>query len=322
MATDHLEWHTPGEAPLTIFYQGVWSSQTQLSKYTGPKGFKSTAGDRVTCKNGIETVYKPFVGKEIDEIILKKLDNNPQNAFAKLSVAPIIHYFTNWRSNYKYGITVEAQEDQKETVDAHLVDVFSASFGQKIDVENHRQKYELCMSKNNNNDVILFGVSRGAATTWNAICLNKYQNVKMVILEGVFFSIRDVLANAVPYGHDAVHALMPLLFPKYDPKGPAPGNLVDEFPPDVPVIIISSLIDAVVPFTSTKKLAMALASRKKNKVYFIQLNYSAHPFYPLSDQRDKEKYTYGVHAIYKIHGLPHNEEHARKGEQIAQDALL
>mmetsp|Transcript_8074 Transcript_8074/g.8942 ORF Transcript_8074/g.8942 Transcript_8074/m.8942 type:complete len:322 (-) Transcript_8074:38-1003(-) len=314
MSQQALEWITPGEAPFTVFYQGIFCSQTQLAKYTGPKGFISTAGDTVVCKNGIETVYKPFVGKEIDTIILKK--NNPKNTSSCCSIAPAVHYITNWRYNYVYGVTVKQQEDQKETVDAHQMDFFKASFGQEVDLKNHKEKYNLCMKKNGGSDIILFGCSRGAATTWNAMCLHKYPNVKLVILEGIFHSVADLLATSVPYGHETVHALMPYLFPKYDPKGPAPGNLVDQFPPGVPVVFISSKIDKVVPFSSTLKLANALAKRQKNEVYFINLTASSHPYYPLSNQDDKNAYAYGLHAIYKIHDLPHNVEYARLGKDI------
>ena len=97
---------------------------------------------------------------------------------------------------------------------------------------------------------------------------------------------------------------------------------IDEFPEGVPVVFITSKVDEVIPNQSTKKLAIELARREKNHVYLLELKTSWHAHYPTQYLADREIYTHGLHAIYKIHGLPYIEDFAAKGVEIATRARL
>eukprot|EP00028_Trichosphaerium_sp_Am-I-7-wt_P008479 CAMPEP_0168534822 /NCGR_PEP_ID=MMETSP0405-20121227/18227_1 /TAXON_ID=498012 /ORGANISM="Trichosphaerium sp, Strain Am-I-7 wt" /LENGTH=138 /DNA_ID=CAMNT_0008561799 /DNA_START=167 /DNA_END=583 /DNA_ORIENTATION=+ len=115
---------------------------------------------------------------------------------------------------------------------------------------------------------------------------------------------------------------MEMAFPNFKIDGICPGSCVDDFPEGIPVVFVTSRVDEVVPNGSTKKLAFELARRERNQVYVIELLSSWHPHYPLQHTKDREIYTYGLHAIYKTHGLPYIEEFAQLGVDILKRARL
>jgi len=64
-----MKWE--GSGAKTLFYQGMYSSQTQLAKYTGKtRGFIATTGEHVICANGMEAILDPHIGIELQEVIL------------------------------------------------------------------------------------------------------------------------------------------------------------------------------------------------------------------------------------------------------------
>ena len=74
------------------------------------------------------------------------------------------------------------------TVLAHAVDIFKLNFGQEGDIDEHARKVALCDQKYPHMPKILWGVSRGAAVAFNAHAQNNYENVKMLVLEGVLIT--------------------------------------------------------------------------------------------------------------------------------------
>ena len=58
-AQDH--WIKPhGKNVQTIYFQGIFASHAQISKYTGTRGFIALTGEKVACKNAPDIVYNPF----------------------------------------------------------------------------------------------------------------------------------------------------------------------------------------------------------------------------------------------------------------------
>lgn len=307
----------------TIFYQGITCSQTNLSFYTGKKGFIASTGEKVVCNHAIDILHNPFVGNEIQDVNLQPFDHwgalfNPVNwGFS---------FFTSAVRMW-YGISVSAPEStagvDQGSVCFHSLHLQNISIGQETDIDSHDNKYQAWKEQKQNpaDSLVLFGVSRGAATTFNAFARHHYDNVKLVILEGCFYSIDDILENSV-IGNISPFVTPALSYLAYDPNGPSPAKSVAHFPEGTPIAFISSKIDMVVPYTSTLKLAQLLADRGKNPVYLLTLTNSSHIGYMFDDQTDRKNYEIFIHALYQAYDLPHDVILANQGKALLNASLL
>jgi len=305
-----MKWE--GSGVKTLFYQGMYSSQTQLAKYTGKtRGFIATTGEHVICSNGMEAILEPHIGVELQEVILcnKTKWNDP---FTKMQ-----HIFARIANQY-YGFKITGGDLSELTVSAHSLDIKTISVAQESDLEMHKKKYDLIAT---NSDVMLYGVSRGAATTFAAMCVYKY-NVKLVILEGCFFSVPEVFKNRYGFASSHIYSFAKWVLSSHKEDGHSPASLVSEFPEQIPVAFITSKIDTSVHPESTRKLAKLLASRKKNPVYLLELKKSRHPHYMFDDKEDRRNYECFLHALYKEYQLPHIPELAKLGEPLLQQCKL
>jgi hypothetical protein len=177
-------------------------------------------------KNGIEIVYSAFIGKELDEIIPRPLLGRNQS---KGWIAPYVHKVfqtVTALSNRAHGIRVVQQstpslllagsgvvELKSESSDSHAVHVSRINLGQERDIAEHKTKHSMFLESTRTGvsalataergqispPVILFGVSRGSATTFNVYATHQYSNVKLVLLECCFFSVEKLLTiRSVP----------------------------------------------------------------------------------------------------------------------------
>jgi predicted esterase len=303
----------------TIYYQGMHSSQAQLAKYTGEYGFIATTGEHVVTRQSIHTVLNPFLGQEIEEV-----DLNPFNSTASY-FNPVKWAFglRSYLSNNNSGIVVTPGEDQSDkSVRYHSINLDRLSIGQDTDIQSHHKKVSLWQQTAKTGDeLILYGVSRGAATTFNALAKHHYPMVKLVVLEGCFYSINDVFEHrfSLPV-KKAAHWLLSQF--AYKDEGASPAKSIECFPQNIPVVFVSSKIDKEVPYASCKKLAQALADRGKNKVYLLTLNSSSHPNYMCDDEQDKHRYQAFIHAVYKEYELPHDENLAKLGAELLSESIL
>ncbi len=143
------------------------------------------------------------------------------------------------------------------------------SYGQESDIESHHKKYLGWQTNKRNESLILYGVSRGTATTFCAFATYQYPEVKLVILEGAIDSMENVLNNMVKYCYrdstvekscvSALRSTVSFLTPKglfgYKDRGPSPLSLVEKFPEGIPVVFITSKIDSTVAPQSTRNIA-------------------------------------------------------------------
>ena len=79
----------------TLYFQGIFSSQVQLAKYTGNRGFVATTGEHVRCKNAPEIIYQPYIGKELDEVNLKQCLSTKKIKLLFQWIRKII-FFSSW----------------------------------------------------------------------------------------------------------------------------------------------------------------------------------------------------------------------------------
>lgn len=304
----------------TIFYQGITGSQTQVTRYT-PHTVTASTGEKMssTGRNNLpplDVLINPYIGPEISDV-----NTNPYNSW-RTALSPVTWIATGTTriGNWYYGVNVASDETRETvgTVKCHAPVVSEISVSQETDIESHYQKY-LSWKRNAREDdnLVLYGVSRGAGTTFNAMAKYKYPEAKLVILEGCYSSIEDVLEER--FGTFSGYVSSGLsLFTKYHKDGPSPMKCVDDFPAGVPVVFITSKIDREVPSTTTRRLANALAEKNRNDVYLLELESSRHPTYMYDNIDDRNNYEAFIHAIYRKYGCPHQSALADKGQELME----
>ena len=310
----------------TIYYQGVNASQAQVAKYTGSRGFTATTGEHVVCAQAIDVIENPFIGKELDEIQLKDVCTGKYEAvkfFLRHPIRVIEQCFNNFGENKMYGITVypTAQKRRSESLQGHTVSMKKMSLGQGIDIAEHKARYNLCVQQYPDCDIILFGVSRGAATTFNASVRNCYDmsKVKLIVLEACFDSVASAAHNSPFFLHskriEKIFLKILSLCTNFDEDGIAPIKLAKGFPENVPVLFVTSKNDNVVPYASVQSLVHTLKMRGKNPIYMLVLENSSHPGYMMCSKKDAENYRDCMHALYKQLSLPYIPAYAQLGEE-------
>jgi len=318
----------------TVFYQGMFSSQTQAAKYTGPCGFIATTGEKVVNGKGIITIQNLHVKPEIDEIILAP---RKSIGWSDLTINPLamlyglgkrISYFATKRANSSYGTQVLPAERQDPdcTIAQYSLDFGKINIAQQGDINNYKKRFEDCVTSHPDNNIIAYGVSRGAATTFQVLAaFSKEQRdiskIKLCILEGCFDDVSSLMKTRYPYllSSDWAQNTLAALASKiisYRIEGSSPIKEVDHFPKAVPVAFITSKADREVPSECTKRLANALYDAGHRDIYMLELERSSHPRYMFDDRDDADEYQNFVHALYKKYGLPYISSYAEQGSSL------
>lgn len=322
----------------TIFYQGANSTQTQVMHYSGSQIIRATTGEFLCChgRNNLKplnVIFNLHIGEEIADVNL-----TPYAAYYDyLNPFKWLYTAVSWTKNYATGVHIHpAKNPLPESVIFHSPNLANMSYGQRSDIESHQRKYLSWKENKKNDGLILYGVSRGTAATFNAYATYQYPEVKLVILEGAIDSMENILkslarrllryesvANLTYEGLQTTVAFLNRngLF-GYKREGESPLSLVDQFPENTPVVFITSKKDTIVPPENTKNIATVLNQRGKNDVYVLELNNSRHPCYMYDDKQDREQYETFIHAIYKKYGIAHDAECAQKGEPLVEQCLL
>lgn len=322
----HTEWTIPHNEPVTIYFQGILNSQAQCAKYIGSQTLHATTGETIKATRNINGMLHPFIGVELDDVQPASCQQKTR-WYHYLNPA---HWITCWlykrsiRDNAYATITVENPNPHKKishTLARHSVSLSQISFGQERDITNHKRRWDACRQQFPGNPKILWGASRGAATTFNAFARHRtnYSNVSLVIVEGCYDTLFATISDRVhPFAkklglHKKLHTLIGM-FTEYNPFGISPLKSVEIFPEHVPVVFVTSKADKVVPPQRTHNLANALSARGKNDVYLIELQRSTHNGYTVDDTQDMKLYQHGLHAIYKKLNLPYVPEYAQEYE--------
>lgn len=287
----------------TIFYQGMFSGQVQAAKYTGTRGFRATTGEHVVHKGAFDVIFKPFIGQELEELVLLDKTKN-------YGVFQTLQHYVVKLGRWWQGVDIKPTTDNI-SVAAHSFNWDRISIAQDTDINAHKKKVET-LGTNNDIRKILFGVSRGAATTFCAMAKNQYEGIRLVVLEGCPHSVINVLEGRYPYASGLTYKVAKWMFPAHKEDGPSPIKLVKDFPAGVPVVFITSRVDKSVNAAGTTELAKTLAREGKNPVYLLQLEKSSHNGYMFDDAEDRENYQNFLHAIYKRYDLAYIPDFAER----------
>ncbi len=306
----------------TVFFQGIFASQAQAAKYMGRRGFIATTGEFVVClENSIDAIHTLSVAPELEEVVLDTSLYGlvrKKGYFAALGLYPLYQgfYARGLIDNYINGTKVVGKKFKRETVKGYAIQMSLMNIGQEGDVKDHQKKMELAGS----GDKILYGVSRGSAVSFVAYALNhtsdQYKNVKLVVLEGAFDAIEQVIRHRhsliakYTFAENFLYDRILHRFTQFKRSGISPISVVAYFPKDTPVLFITSAIDKNVSSACAKNLAHALVQSGHKQVYIGELKNSSHTGYTQDNPEDVLAYQTCLHTMYKYYNLPYIPEYA------------
>lgn len=257
--------------------------------------------------------FPPF----IQGILLVLSLSNTLNACQKQIQQQPIYLFSHGLGGNKKQAYYYQQEDIIRTplVTFDYPDVLpngynpkEVNLGQEQDVATFKKAFD-ALQKTEKSPV-LFGVSRGAATIVNFLGKYPTSPVSAIILESPF----DHVASIVKFKYyiSALHSLVPtLLFEKYDCNGMQPITSAPLLPTHIPILLICSEEDDLIPCSGTVALYQALKNTGNPDVYLLKLKKGVHA--NILWGTEGEIYQNVVHAFYKKYGLPYNPHRAELG---------
>jgi hypothetical protein len=319
---------------LTVFYGGLYSSQTQLAKFTGNRGFIGTTSEHVICPNSCDLIKNPWINKEISEIELEKKEDPFRNPVKLIS-----KYISKNYNESHYKITDKCSDAKCEhfavtnnftldkTLKNHNVRLLGLNFGQNVDIIECISRIKSA-SEGKNDGLIMYGLSKGAATIFNTLSylnrhyeesdgnINLISKVKLVVLDGCYNNLTENISKTYKASFFLNFAINSLTL--YNKSGYSPNKSVNNFPSNIPIIFITSKKDTEVPMSQTITLAKSLANSTRGVVYLLILDNSTHSNCSIEDESDKLKYLLLLHNIYKKLDLPYIEKYANdsRAEQL------
>ena len=157
--------------------------------------------------------------------------------------------------------------------------------------------------------VILVGVSRGAATIANYAGTEQPNNVMALILESPFDTIESIVKHLEATASSIV--FKPSMYPNYDRNGIHPIDSMHKTSVHIPILLICSKKDVLIPASSTTLLYKKLLLAGHTKIHILVLDQGKHANILWGDQGYIYKNV--VHAFYKEYGLPYNQMFAQSG---------
>ena len=271
---------------LTLFYQGNSESRGQAAPYTRQRVHSWAEGERKSwhCKSAANLLYNVYECEE------------PADVSFRAGLNPYL-----WLNK---AVRVVCNAWSGIEGPAHCSDPTQWSVGSRPDREQcKRALADVASETDQNQELVLFGCSRGAATTFTTVCevardggtgAEGLRRVKLVILEAPFDSVRSVLRASAWLPGLQHYALAQ--FSQYDADEVSPLELAEHFPLHLPVAFVMSAADSRVPPECTMRLVSALTGH--TSVHTLLLERSPHPSFASADAEDVARYEAFLHELY------------------------
>jgi hypothetical protein len=312
---------SPGSQQVSYLYApGLMSSELKMGRYC-PEFIAGASGERISWKAGGHVIGQPHSAVIFPEIDLRKPGRFTLNPITIISnrmrrdIYPLMERYMH----EKYGITVIDNPESSKTVVNYNFSVGRINIAQENDIKALRKTYTEHITRYPNTDVVLYGDSRGAATIFNFIAIDNPAQVKAAVLEGIFDAMPHVMKHCI-YSDKEEHVekrlsgTLSLVMRGYKKNALSPRDYAEIIADDIPILLVTSLKDWVVPPQCTIYLYNRLRERGHQKVHLLILQHSSHSGYMLEDARDRQLYEEVVHAFYQRYGLPYNQMKAYAGQ--------
>lgn len=256
-------------------------------------------------------------GTRISTVIFPEIDTlRPLSGF-RATVGPGVARLV---FKHRFGIEVDEKPESAETIFNYIFDFKAVNIGQKNDITSLRNVFKQHITRFGleSGRVVMFGDSRGAATTFNFIA-EEHPKIACAIVEGIFDSLPHVIQHLIcdnkwGWVEDMFTNMLNGLAGDYSHEGPFPLNYVQNFPYDTPLLMVTSLKDEVVPYQCTMNLYCNLLAAGHSNVRLLILPRARHDRYMIYP--DKERYESCIHAFYRSCGVDYDPVLADKGESV------
>jgi len=196
------------------------------------------------------------------------------------------------------------------------------SFGQSNEIKRLSSAYDKAKKWAYNRwddcNIILFGLSRGASNVGIFAGTHILEHVKAIVLESPYYTMGEVIANMlqknslgwVPLSYG--ESVAEFVFKKYSRHGKSPATTIENIPSDMPILIVCSKEDRLVPYRSSVNVYKKLLHSGHKNVYILILEHGQHA--KILSGQDGQKYQAVVHAFFKKYNLPYDPSSAVNGE--------
>ncbi len=210
----------------------------------------------------------------------------------------------------------DAKNDQNEYYKEQV------NLGQQKDMARLHEAIQTAREKLPGHQLVLGGISRGAVVCLNVLGLYQPDGVAALVLESPFDSFKNIINHLikrfgmswVPFSEKIGFKIARSQFPELDLEGISPIKTVPYLPYNIPILIVHSKKDKVIPVKCSRKLYIKLRQSGHHHVYLFELHNGAHG--KLMNGPDAIHYQNIVHAFYKKYNLPYHEPFARDGEHL------
>jgi hypothetical protein len=204
----------------------------------------------------------------------------------------------------------------------YRVNYAETSFGQQNEIGRLNKAYTAATSqyKNCDCDIILWGLSRGASNVLIFAGQYNLPCVKAIVIESPYCSMSEVIESLmvkknlnwlpISYGETVAE----FIFKRYSRDGCSPSKCLENIPKDMPILIICSEKDRLVPASSSINIYKKLVETGHKHVYLFVTENGKHA--AILQGVDGEKYQYVVNAFYKKYNLPYCRASAAKGKSL------
>jgi hypothetical protein len=319
---------TPATPTSYVYAPGVLVSEMLMSRYC--PHFIASTGETVTCTKGINVIRMPATSANLAEITLKQVNKRElrkkkkllraqrtkKQSFISFLLTPfrMIWETASYCANYLFGIRIQkAPTKQLESLHMYWADPTKVNLAQEKDLHLFKETYDkhcAALQHAGAHNVVLYGTSRGSATVFNFGALYNPKEVRAIICEGLFDSIDHVYQETPSRRVKAMIKLLPKIT-EFDHNGILPIKLIESMPKEIPILLITSYKDDVVPAACTINIYNQLRNAGHNKVHLLVLKNASHVGYPHC--KESPLYQQVVHAFYKHYNLPHIAEYAQSG---------
>ena len=342
-----LEWTDGLSDTRFVFYQGRLQSQIHAGLYIGNHPFLTTTNELfVFDLPSVFTMQREslWIYPELPEvqrhqpttltwknIVIEYCQDWMFYLSSKIKSLYLGEALPRFISNGNAAYQTCYPRNESGSLKRFSIDSDQASLAQQSDKLAHCDRV-LAMQQAypENKNTVLYGVSRGAATTFSALAAHhqQYKNVKLCVLEAPFDSVEGIAQSMFKsqscgswlYKNNWIRQGI-LGKQHHAERAAQPRGHADYYPHNVPTVIVSSITDDVVPHKNTIRLALRVAIRRLqakeagediSPMYFLQLDSQRHVRYCNTGTQDASRYQSFIHYLYRKHQLPHIEALAQQ----------
>ena len=266
----------------TVFFQGLGASRAQAAHYVGPEGVEIPDGRwrRASVWNAPRLLYNLHPYPELPEVGYG-IDANPLH-WPMLGATIGMNWWRGVRG-----------------APAHYVRIGRVEMAGRENVATHLAATRACVEANPKKKIVLFGTSRGAATTFISLCQMEQElrdRIAFAVLEGVPDSVHGVL-QARAYLPDLVESA----FYRRSGHGlfvPSPLDCAGDYPTELPTLFVTSKVDTRVPPECTARL-MDMIRMRGARYEHLELKRAGHSSCATHNPEDQLAYHATLRKMYR-----------------------